>query len=113
MDFVERGKFQREFKNLQRRYNSLAEDFRILKEVLAENPPGDGSSKRRVVLRQQGSKSVIKTRMACRSLKKRSLRVIYYYDGHQIEFIFLEIYYKGDKESEDQKRIADFWKQKV
>jgi len=53
-------------------------------------------------------------KIACMSLKGKGchsgLRIIYAYNESKAEVIFLEIYYKGDKENEKSERIKDFLK---
>jgi len=55
---------------------------------------------------------IIKVRkIACRALKGRGvnsgLRLIYAYFPEQKKIIFIELYHKNDKASEDRKRITD------
>lgn len=53
-------------------------------------------------------------RFACKSLKgtgsKSGIRITYAYDEGQDSILFVEMYYKGDKENEDRKKILDFLK---
>jgi hypothetical protein len=112
MEIIEGEAFQKEFKKLQKKYNTLPADFDVLKVVLEDQPTGN-SSKHWIILKQDGEKFIFKTRMMCRALKGSSLRVIYYYDGAMIELVYLEIYFKGNKATEDSKRIDDFWKTKL
>jgi len=53
---------------------------------------------------------VVKVRLACKSLKNRSLRVIYAYHGELINFVYIEIYAKNAKENEDKKRVDAYIK---
>jgi hypothetical protein len=112
MKIIEGEAFQKEFKKLQKKYKTLPADFDVLKVVLEDQPTGN-SSKHWVILKQEGEKFIFKTRMMCRCLKGSSLRVIYYYDGKTIELVYLEIYFKGNKATEDSKRIQDFWHTKI
>jgi len=48
--------------------------------------------------------------MACRALRRRALRVIYAYFEQEQRIEFIEIYFKGDKENEDRKRIKEYLK---
>jgi hypothetical protein len=112
MTIIEGEAFQKEFKKLQKKYKTLPADFDVLKVVLEDQPTGN-SSKHWVILKQDGEKIIFKTRMMCRALKGSSLRVIYYYDGKTIELVDLEIYFKGNKATEDSTRIEDFWKAKL
>jgi len=53
-------------------------------------------------------------KFACRSLKgkgvKSGIRVIYAYFSESNKVVFIEIYYKGDKDNEDRERIKLFLK---
>lgn len=52
-------------------------------------------------------------KFACRSLKGKGvqsgIRVIYTYFEEQDKIEFIELYYKGDKENEDRKRISKYY----
>ena len=39
------------------------------------------------------------------------IRVIYAYFNEEDKIVFIEIYYKGDKENEDKERIVEFFKE--
>lgn len=104
--------FKKEFLKLQKKYRTLTHDFEFLKNVILDTPSGDGT-KHWVVLKQDGEKYIVKIRMMCRAVKGSSFRVIYYYDGEKIELIFLETYFKGNKTTENRKRIEEFWKQQA
>jgi len=51
--------------------------------------------------------------MLCRSVKGSEFRVVYFYDGEALELIYLEIYFKGDKATENSQRLEAFWKDKL
>ena len=48
--------------------------------------------------------------MVCKTLRDRSVRVIYAYHSNLITFMYIEIYFKGDKENEDRERIEKYIK---
>lgn len=48
--------------------------------------------------------------MMCRAVRGSSFRVIYMYDGEEIEILFIEIYSKNKKENEDKRRIDNIVK---
>ncbi len=108
MKITESDRFKKEFKKLSKKYN-LDDDFKELKKVIKGVPTGNGS-KHWNVLKKQDKKYILKVRMTSRYLKKSAFRVIYFYDGLNIEILFIEIYFKSKKENEDHKRIEDFWK---
>jgi hypothetical protein len=51
--------------------------------------------------------------MACRSLPGRGsntgLRVVYAHFEEEERIVFVEIYFKGEKENEDRERILEFF----
>ena len=47
--------------------------------------------------------------MMCRAVNGAQFRLIYFYDGDKVEVLFIELYFKGDKERENTKRINDFF----
>jgi hypothetical protein len=44
----------------------------------------------------------------CRYLKGAALRIVYAYHAAHTRVDFIEIYFKGDKENEDQERIKNY-----
>jgi len=104
-------KFQKEFKKLSKKYRSLDEDLTLVIKFIKESPLGDGSIHWNT-LKKHEKKVIMKKRLICRSLRSASFRIIYYYDGENIELEFIELYFKGSKKAEDQKRIEEIWKRK-
>lgn len=108
--FRETPGFQKDLKRLQKKYRSLFSDLEELRKVLRKFPMGAG--KHFVILAAQSGVRILKTRLFCRYLKKSSIRIIYAYHEKtkEIEFIdFIELYYKGEKEREDENRIQDYF----
>jgi len=105
-------KFQKEFKKLSKKYRSLDSDLGLVEKFIKESPLGDGSAHWNTLMKDQ-KKVIMKKRMMCRSLRGASFRIIYYYDGEKIELEFIEIYFKGNKGTEDRKRIEEIWKEKT
>jgi hypothetical protein len=77
-----------------------------MERVLAETPTGIGSNF--TILHNSSELCIVKGRLMCRSLRKRSMRVIYAYHQNVIEFVYIEIYFKGNKENEDKARIRQY-----
>ncbi len=106
--FNETHKFQKDFKRLKKRYRTLLEDFkRLCLALRVDSIPID---KHTAVLTDQGMYQIIKIRMACKTLHKNSLRVIYSYFEQDQRIDFIEIYFKGEKENEDRERINEYLK---
>lgn len=108
MTFDELPEFTKEFQRLAKKYRSLPKDLEEFKRVLVVQPLGTGKHFN-VITKIEGV-SVLKARLFCRYLKGSSLRIIYVYHPKQTAVEFLEIYFKGDKENEDRKRIEEYVK---
>ena len=105
--------FEKDLKNLSKRFRTLEEDLRIFIEkqlFLYHKLKIDNGGIVRITGLPSGSPAVYKAKkFACRSLKGKGvhsgIRVIYAYreDTDTVELI--EIYYKGDQKNEDKERI--------
>ena len=109
MHFTESAGFLRDYAKLNKRFRSLGQDFAKLKVVLADSPRGNGG-KHWSILYDSEFSCIFKTRMSCDYLKRSSLRVIYAYVKNTPRIEFIELYFKGDKESEDRGRIKEYLK---
>ncbi|OGF51634.1 hypothetical protein A3I27_00290 [Candidatus Giovannonibacteria bacterium RIFCSPLOWO2_02_FULL_43_11b] len=101
--------FEKNFKQLFKRYRTLKDDFEKLKEILLRYPAGIG--KNFTVIHSERTCKIIKARMACRALRDRSLRVIYAYAEEDKQFYFIELYFKGEQANENRTLINDFLRQ--
>jgi len=106
MNFDETEEFSKDFKRLSRKYKSLTDDLLEFKKVVSKFLLGTG--KHFVVLIAKETVKIIKGFLFCRYLKGSSLRIIYAYckNRHRVEFI--QLYFKGDKENEDDSRIKNY-----
>lgn len=114
-NFERLPEFEKELSKLSKKYRSLQADLERLEKVLLLNPAGVGANF--VLLHNAKHIKIVKTRLACASLKDRSIRVIYAYHtapdggGNDRElqsvatFLYIEIYFKGQKQNEDRDRI--------
>lgn len=108
MIFDELPKFTKEFQLLAKKYRSLPRDIEEFKRVITVQPLGTG--KHFNVIVKTDDVFVLKARLFCRYLKGSSLRIIYAYRQKQTIAEFIEIYFKGDKENEDRRRIEEYIK---
>ena len=106
--FSELPEFEKEVKKLSKKYPTLKSDIDDIKPILLESPTGIG--KNFTIIAIEGDVKVIKVRIQCESLRARSIRLIYAYHGDTIEFMYIELYFKGDKESENKERIQEYLK---
>ena len=105
MNFKSTTEFQKDFKRLSKKFRSLDGDLVEFKKILNEAPLGIG--KHFNVITKTDCLYIVKARFFCKSLKKKDLRVIYAY---MAGIDFIEIYFKGEKASEDRERIKEYLK---
>lgn len=106
--FNQLREFEKEFKNLSKKYRSLDEDIKRFERYIFKNPTGQG--KNFTIIHREENIKIIKARLACKSLKNRSMRIIYSCCEDTLTFMYIEIYFKGDKENEDRIRIKEYLK---
>lgn len=106
MNFNELPEFAKEFKRITKKYKSLPEDLEEFKRVIAVEPLGN--SKHFNIITKNDRCTVVKARLFCRYLKGSSLRIIYASHSNDLRVDFIEIYYKGDKENENNERIKAY-----
>ena len=100
--------FTKELEALRKKYRSLLEDLTRFESLVTISPTGVG--KNFTITHSSPEVTIIKARLACQSLCERSMRIIYAYHGKTIEFVHIEIYFKGDKDNEDRGRIKRYIK---
>jgi tRNA A37 threonylcarbamoyladenosine biosynthesis protein TsaE len=106
--FTQLGEFERELKKLSKKYPSISSDINDIKSILLDCPTGIG--KNFIIIKSLDNVKIIKAKIHCESLRSRTIRLIYSYRKDKIEFMYLEVYFKGDKENEDRERIEDYLK---
>ena len=107
MEYDELPEFSRELKRLRKKYLTLHDDLDELKQALAKIKIRSGG-KHWNCLRRTEKVSVYKIRLACRYLRATTMRVIYAHHVDSEKIVFMELYYKGDKENEDRERIKRY-----
>ena len=106
MNYNELPEFSKKFKRFAKKYKSLSDDLEEFKRVVNVAPLGN--SKHFNVITRNEQCVVIKARLFCRYLKGSSLRIIYVFHSKNCKVEFIEIYFKGDKVSENQERIKEY-----
>ena len=106
MKFDELPEFQKDCKILGKKFKSLADDLKEFQSVVSAVPLGN--SKHFIIITQAKVLCIVKARLFCRYLKGSSLRVIYAYFELQQRIEFIEAYFKGDRENENQDRIKQY-----
>jgi len=106
--FNQLPEFEKEFSKLFKKYRSLAEDLKKFEKLVEINPTGVG--KNFTIIHNSEKVKIVKTRLACKSLRDRSMRMIYAYHDDKVIFVYIELYFKGDKANEDRERIKEYLK---
>ena len=109
MKFEELDEFNKDFKHLLKRYRTLESDLEVVRLDLADEPGEQPPFSYRI----EGlgiTTCIIKVKkIACRVLKGRGvnsgLRLIYAWFEEEQRIVFIELYFKGEKEVEDRERI--------
>lgn len=108
MNFNSINDFTKDFKRLSKKYKSLPDDLLEFKKIISKFPLGTG--RHFIILTSTETIKIIKARLFCRYLKGSSLRIIYTYCETKQVIEFIELYFKGDKNREDKKRIKQYIK---
>jgi len=114
MEIITLPEFERDLKKLFKRYISLYEDMDEVKAILRKKPDARPPFSYRI----EGlgiNTCVIKVKkIACKALKGRGVnsgfRLVYAWFEEEQRIVFIELYFKGDKEGEDRDRILNYFK---
>ena len=109
--FFRLSEFDKELKRLSKKYPSLASDVGDIKPILLSSPTGIG--KNFVIIKIVENIKIIKVDVHCESLRSRAIRLIYAcHKDEAVEFVYIELYFKGDKANENNERITQYLKTK-
>ena len=107
-NFNELPEFQRDLRQLCKKYRSLNSDLRTFRSIVSITPLS--KSKKFAVIHQTETIRIVKACLFCRYLKGSSLRIIYSWNEQEERIEFIELYFMGDKATEDRARIHDYLK---
>ena len=112
--FEELDEFRKDLKNLLKKYRTLETDISIVRQDL-QDEPGEQPPFSYKIKGLGIETCVIKVKkIACRAMKGKGvnsgLRLIYAWFEDELRIVFVELYYKGDKEVEDRERIRKHFK---
>ncbi len=111
MNFDELPEFQKELKQLGKKYKSLTDDLQEFRDVVSAIPLGN--SKHFHIITQTDILYIVKARLFCKYLKGSSLRIVYSYFEQKERIEFIEVYFKGEKENEDRERIKAYLRTRI
>jgi|SRR3989344_4245311 len=110
MEYAELPEFVRELKRLSKKYRTLGDDLEELKRTLAKLSIKN-SGKHWNCLHRDERVGIYKIRLACRYLRADKMRVVYAQHSEPAKIVFIELYYKSEKENEDRDRIKQYLKE--
>jgi mRNA-degrading endonuclease YafQ of YafQ-DinJ toxin-antitoxin module len=114
MIFEELTEYNKDLKNLLKKYRTLNDDLGVVKQVLTAEPKARPPFSFRIDNLALETCVIKVKKIACKSLKGRGvnsgLRLVYAYFKEQEKIIFIELYHKNDKENEDKQRILNNFK---
>jgi len=111
MEFDQLTAFEKDLKNLLKKYRTLNDDLAEVKTILKKRP--DERPPFSFCIDNLGLETcIIKVKkIACKALKGKGvnsgLRLVYAYFPEQQKITFIELYHKNDKENEDRERIIE------
>ena len=108
MRFNELPEFKKESRKLHKKYRYLLEDLQTFRDVIFAKPLGN--SKHFAILTKTESVFIVKARLFCRNLKGSSLRIVYSWNKQEQRIEFIELYFMGDKATENNARIHAYLK---
>lgn len=102
--------FQKDLKRLLKRYRTLNEDLEIVRKDLNDEPGESPPFSFRIDNLGIDTCVIKVKKIACKALKGKGvnsgLRLVYAYFQEKRKIVFIELYHKNDKESEDCQRIT-------
>lgn len=110
MQFESLAEFKKDLKQLsKKRFRSLPQDLETLKKFLTVSPHASPPVSFSIDNLGVQHEIVKVKKFACRALKGRGansgIRIIYAFHHKEQKIVFIEMYFKGDKENEDRARI--------
>ena len=114
MTFDELAEHKKDFKKLLKKYRTLNDDLKTVKQVLEVFPDARPPFSFRIDNLGLETCVIKVKKIACKALKGRGvnsgLRLIYAYFKEKQKITFIELYHRNDKENEDRQRIFDNFK---
>jgi hypothetical protein len=110
MKFEELPEFSKDLKTLLKRYRTLNDDIGEVKTILRKKPEERPPFSYRIDNLKIDTCIIKVKKIACKALKGRGvnsgLRLVYAHFPSDRRIVFIELYHKNDKESEDRQRIV-------
>lgn len=114
MTFDELAEFNKDLKNLLKKYRTLHDDMNVVKKVLEIMPKEKPPFSFRIDNLGLETCIIKVKKIACRAMKGRGVnsgfRLVYAHFETEQKIVFIELYHKSDKENEDRQRILNNFK---
>ncbi len=114
MIFEELQEFEKDLKQLLKKYRTLNDDLEVVKKVLEINPDERPPFSLRISDLKVETCVIKIKKIASKSLKGKGVnsgfRLIYAWFEEEQRIVLVELYHKNDKENEDRKRIFKHFK---
>jgi mRNA-degrading endonuclease YafQ of YafQ-DinJ toxin-antitoxin module len=114
MEFNTLPEFDKDLKQLLKRYRTLKDDLSEVKTILKMKPDERPPFSFRIADLGLETCIIKVKKIACKALKGRGvnsgLRLVYAWFEQEQKITFVELYHKSDKESEDSERIFENFK---
>ncbi|MEM9244102.1 MAG: hypothetical protein AAGA27_08670 [Pseudomonadota bacterium] len=118
INYKEIPEFTKAFKKLKKRFSSLSDDLEVAKLAaiaLYHVHHIDNNAVVEIPTLKHSDLKVLKLKkFACKSLKGKGvqsgIRIIYAFNDKKNDLLFLDIYYKGDRESENRRYLKSLLK---
>ena len=114
MEFTTLPEFEKDLKQLLKKYRSLNDDLLEVKTILKKKPDERPPFSFRIDNLGLETCVIKVKKIACKALKGRGvnsgLRLIYAHFEAEQKITFIELYHKNDKENEDRQRILKNFK---
>ena len=111
MEFNTLPEFDKDLKQLLKKYRSLHDDLMEVKTILKKKPDERPPFSFRIDNLGLETCVIKVKKIACKALKGRGvnsgLRLIYAHFEAEQKITFIELYHKNDKEEEDKQRILN------
>ncbi len=114
MNFEELTEYKKDLKDLSKRYRTLPDDMEVIKKVLTVSPDERPPFSFRIDNLGIATCVIKVKKIASRALKGRGvnsgLRLVYALFREESKIVFVELFHKNDKASEDKQRILNNFK---
>ncbi len=111
MEFKNLREFEKDLKQLLKRYRTLDDDLEEVRSILRKKPDERPPFSFRIDNLGIKTCTIKIKKIACKALKGKGvnsgLRLVYAYFKEQERIIFIELFHKNDKENEDMQHILN------